>query len=220
MTGRSSHLTCYGARSDMTVGRLISLHPEMIFGGKMKQSWKRWIIGGLVAMGVASSYAAGWVGGRKVPPSKWGMTCAGAQAILDQKRACGFLDLGKLVTVYGCVLRTHVHNDGDFSINLKPDDPTVLFYQGRLTRDYLHAEFMPCERGFADVEQTLQTIAKEAGDGCAMRVRITGRLAYDGVDHRGEWDGQVAACLDGREPDPSVGWMEIHPAYAVEILRD
>lgn len=195
---------------------------------KSKWDWKSCAVGILIALGLVSTYAAAKLGGTIAPESKWLMTCASSHVVLEQKKRCGFLDLGELVTAEGVVIRTKIHNDGDSSINIRLDPRSrwLLTYKGRKTRDYLHVEFMPCERTYADVESVLVKVrehveaAQAKGEKPTMRVRITGRWAYDGVDHRGKWKDQIGNCIDGRDADPAVGWTEIHPAYTVEILND
>lgn len=186
-----------------------------------KPSWdtKTWIIGILVAIGIASTVVAARIGGTEAPPSVLMTTCSSAHVIFEQKKRCGFEDLGKLVTVEGKVIKTHTHADGDFSINVVPDEEYqyLLYYEGIRTREYLHIEFMPCERMYKDVGKTLNKVTEYLAKG-ETRVSITGRWAYDGVDHRGNWRDQLGNCLEGRESDSQVGWTEIHPAYTVKIL--
>lgn len=169
-----------------------------------------------------------WLDGcTEAPESLTGFTCASAHVFFEQKKRCGFVDLGRLVTAEGCVRKTKIHTDGDFSIDIIPDEDYqyLLDYEGRRTRRYLHTEFMPCERTYSDVEAVLQKVATHHQSDefdyreCSMRVRVTGRWAYDGVDHRGEWRDQLGNCLNGRGVDPAVGWTEIHPAYTVEIIE-
>ena len=189
--------------------------------------WRTYTIGILVALGVASTWIAAKLGGEVAPESKWLVECASSHVVFAQKKRCGFVDLGELVTAEGCVIGTKTHNDGDRSINIRPDKPfeRLLYYQGRKTKNYLHVEFMPCEREYVDVEAVLEEIMDHYNSEdynraeCSMRVRVTGRWAYDGVDHRGVWRDQLGNCLGGRGPDPDVGWTEIHPAYTVEVLN-
>jgi hypothetical protein len=151
-----------------------------------------------------------------------GLTCAPSQVVFEQKRRCGFLDLGELATIEGKVIKTKTHTDGDRSVNVVPDPgfERLLYYKGRKTRDYLHVEFMPCERIYTDVDTPLAEVLRRFKAGIPTRVRITGRWAYDGVDHRGKWRDQLGKCLGGREADPDVGWTAIHPAYTIEILDE
>lgn len=193
---------------------------------KARWGWRTYLIGVLVALGTASTYLAARIGGSEVPESLSGNSCASSHVVFEQKKRCGFLDLGELVAVEGCLKSTKTHSDGDQSVDVYPDPEFehLLSYEGRRTRHYLHNEFMPCERTYDDVEKVLAEIKahteSDAWDkaGCSMRVRVTGRWAYDGVDHRGEWRDQLGNCLNGRGADPAVGWTEIHPAYMVEIL--
>jgi hypothetical protein len=197
---------------------------------KPKWDWKTWMIGILVAVGATSTYIAATISGQslKGPKSMLGLQCASSHVVFEQKKRCGFVDMGELVTVEGLVIKTKIHTDGDSSINIRVDPgyERLLEYQGRKTRNYLHVEFMPCEREYVDVEPILAKVRKHYEDSKAagvkptMRVRVTGRWAYDGVDHRGKWRDQLGNCLGGRGPDPDVGWTEIHPAYTVEILND
>lgn len=180
-------------------------------------SIKAWVAGVFVALGVVGGYLAHCIGGTEAPPSKWGVTCAPAWAIFEQKRRCGHIDLGYVV-VTGTVVRTKTHNDGDFSINIIPDDPKYLYYGGLRNRDYIHAEFMPCERVYPDVENVLQDVKRRHDSGENLRVEISGRWSFDGVDHRGGWQDELKNCLETRNPDPSVGWIEVHPAYKIRIL--
>lgn len=175
----------------------------------------------LVAAAALTAWFGAKLGGSEAPSPIVGMPCAASQVIFEQKRRCGFLDLGELVTVVGTVLKAATHNDGDRSILVIPDMgyERLLFYKGHLTRSQLHVEFMPCERLYTDVEVPLAEVLRRFEEEIPTRVRITGRWAYDGVDHRGEWRDQLGNCLGGREADPTVGWTEIHPAYSVEILE-
>lgn len=184
-------------------------------------STKSWITGALVALAGAAGYLAHCVTGTPVPESPFGLSCAPAVAILEQKKRCGFADLGQLIEIEGTVIKSKFHNDGDRSVDVIPDPEYgwVLWYGGFRNRDYIHVEFMPCERTYVDVESVLGEVHRRYEEGTPTRVSILGRWAYDGVDHRGDWETQLETCLDGRAPDPTVGWTEIHPAYAVEILE-
>jgi hypothetical protein len=194
---------------------------------KAKWTWKTWTVGALVAVSAAATWLLAHIGGEGAPPSISAMPCASSQVVFAQKKRCGFVDLGKLATVEGCLKSTKTHSDGDQSVDVYPDEEFqyLLTYEGRKTRGYLHTEFMPCEREYADVDEQLKKIADhyESEDwdkaNCSMRVRVTGRWAYDGVDHRGEWRDQLGNCLNGRGADPAVGWTEIHPAYTAEVLE-
>lgn len=181
---------------------------------------KAWITGIAVAIAIASGWVASFVQGDVAPKSKWGLTCAPAWAVFDQKKRCGFVDLGQLVTLEGWAVRTKTHNDGDFSINVYPfkEYQHLLEYKGRRNKPYVHVEFMPCERTYSDVEPVLQEVKRRIDENILTYVRITGRWAYDGVDHNGEWREQLDECLSSRPPDPEIGWLEIHPAYSIEIL--
>lgn len=176
---------------------------------------KRLLLGVLVLVGIAGSYFAGRLGGGEIPPSRFNTDCATATVIFEQKKRCGFKDLGVLATLKGEVIRIKTHSDGDFSLDVIPDSgyEYLLFFGGQKNRNYIHIEFMPCERVYADVAPLLEIV--EVGD----KVKITGRWAFDGVDHRGEPEDQLFRCLEGREPDPNLGWVEIHPAYSIELLE-
>lgn len=184
-------------------------------------STRAWIAGIGIALAVLSGWAVAYVQGDVAPKSKWGLTCAPAWAVFDQKKRCGFVDLGELVTLEGTAIRTKTHNDGDFSVNVIPDPffERLLEYEGRRNREYVHVEFMPCERTYVDVESVLQRVKARLDQGVSTRVRITGRWAFDGVDHNGEWREQLEKCLSTRPPNPDIGWVEIHPAYSIEIIE-
>jgi hypothetical protein len=185
-----------------------------------ESKWKRWIKGALVALAIGATWMLAKVSGDDVPDSAYSMNCAANMAALEQKKRCGFVDLGKMVTISGFVRRSKTHKDGDRSIDIypDPDQEWVLHYGGEKNRKWIHAEFTPCERGYEDVARALKEVETRLAAGEKFRVLITGRWAYDGVDHRGEWRDQIDKCLDGREPDPKLGWIEIHPAYSVEVL--
>ena len=173
----------------------------------MKITAKHVAIAALVVLGAAAGYALGPLRGQHPLSS-----CAANMAILDQKRQCGFADLGP-VTVVGTVRRTKHHGDGDRSVDVIPDPAWahVLAYKGKTRRDYIHCEFTPCDQ-YTEIVAVLDRV--RVGD----RVRITGRHAWDGVDHRGPWRDQAVKCLEGRGPDPELGWIEIHPAQSIELL--
>lgn len=187
----------------------------------LKKTFKKILIGGLVAVSLVGTWLAAKLDGPEAPTSEYGLTCAASQIIFEQKRRCGFEDMGELVTVEGRVTKTRTHPDGDRSVNVVPDPEfeRLLYYKGRKTRNYLHVEFMPCERIYTDVDTPLATVLLRYETGVPTRVRITGRWAYDGVDHRGKWRDQLGNCLGGRDADPDVGWTEIHPAYTIEIIE-
>lgn len=181
---------------------------------------KAWITAILVSLGVVGGYVAHMINSSPLPESKWGVSCAPAITILEQKKRCGFIDLGQQITVVGKVIRTKIHADGDFSVDIVPNPgyEWVLFYGGYKNRGYLHVEFMPCERTYIDVESVLKEVSRRYNEGIYTEVSVTGRWAFDGVDHRGKWEDQLHNCLETRSPDPSVGWTEIHPAYSITIL--
>lgn len=187
---------------------------------KPKLNWKHYLAGVLMAASIVATWVAAKVSGQEDPPSLTGMPCASSQIVFEQKRRCGFEDLGELATVEGRVRGTTTHADGDRSIDVVPDPgfERLLSYKGHQNRDYLHVEFMPCERIYTDVDKPLAEVLSRFKESIPTRVRITGRWAYDGVDHRGKWRDQLDRCIGGREADPSVGWTEIHPAYTIEIL--
>jgi len=182
---------------------------------------KQWLKGGALGLALTILVVLGLINKDGIPESDTGMTCAANIAVLEQKKRCGFVDLGQMVTITGQVKRSKTHKDGDRSIDIYPDDEFewVLYYKGQSTRSYIHAEFTPCERNYEDVAAALDEVMKRYSDGESLRVEITGRWAYDGVDHNGEWREQLDKCLTGREPDPSIGWVEVHPAYSVRILE-
>ena len=181
----------------------------------------KWAIGGLVVLGIASTWVASKLGGSDTPMSFLSVPCATAMVILDQKRRCGFVDLGRIVVAEGLVTRSKIHTDGDRSVTIIPDiqHRYLLKYKDQSRRTHLKAEFMPCERDYADVEDVLIEVGRRMDAGIPTRVAIMGRWAYDGVDHRGEFKDNLDLCLEAREPDPAVGWTEIHPAYSIEILK-
>jgi len=182
-------------------------------------SFKTWIASILVALGTAGGFLAAHIQGDVIPDSNWGVSCAPAWAVFDAKKRCGFVDLGELVAVSGRVKKTKIHQDGDFSLDIVPEPQYewVLSYKGQARRSYIHVEFMPCERTYADVEPVLQEVARRIAAGETVHVRVVGRWAYDGVDHNGEWRKQLSTCLETREPDPALGWTEIHPGYTIRI---
>jgi hypothetical protein len=184
------------------------------------KKWVKWAKAVAVGLTVIATWFAAQWAKDDVPESAYGMSCAANMAILEQKKRCGFVDLGQMITITGQVKRSKTHKDGDRSIDIYPDDEFewVLYYKGHSTRDYIHTEFTPCERSYEDVAAALEEVKTRWEAGEKLRVAITGRWAYDGVDHRGEWREQLDKCLDGLDPDPSVGWLEIHPAYSVEVL--
>lgn len=188
---------------------------------KPKWDTKTWIIAVLAIVGITSTYIAAKLSGDKIPPSISGFGCASSHIVFEQKKRCGFLDLEQLISVTGTVLRTATHTDGDQSINITLDKKYehFLYYGGLKNRDYLHVEFMPCERAYGDVASVLKEIASRFKKGLTTRVSVIGRWAFDGVDHRGEWRDQLSKCLGGRDADPKTGWTEIHPAYQVKILE-
>ena len=102
---------------------------------------------------------------------------ANGKLIEFAKVRCGFEDLGELATIEGTVIKTRTHADGDRSINVVPDPEfqRLLYYKGRRTREYLHVEFMPCERVYTDVETPLAEVLRRWDAKIPTRVRITGR---------------------------------------------
>lgn len=193
-----------------------------------EQSWTKltWVRAVAVAAALIGSYAAAYLSGRTVPPSQSMMPCAASQVVMAQKRACGFLDLGELVTARGCVARSKIHTDGDASVDLDldPEFEHLLTVEGHKPRGYLHTEVMPCEREFDDIRQQLEAIREHVSSddfdraSCSMRVEVTGRYAWDGVDHTKPWKDNLGTCLNGRDADFELGWPEIHPVYSVRIL--
>jgi hypothetical protein len=179
----------------------------------------KWLTGVLIAIAVGITWLVGNLSGG-IPDSLLSTPCSSSVIVFEQKKRCGFLDLGQQVTAVGTVKSTRTHTDGDQSLNIRldPGYEQLLFYQGRKTRNYLHVEFMPCERGYKDVNVVLEAVKQRFEAGEKIRVSITGRWAYDGVDHRGKWRDQLGRCLGGRKADPELGWTEIHPAYHIEIL--
>lgn len=182
---------------------------------------KSWLKGSAIGVALTILMVVAMINKDEIPESESGMTCSANMAVLEQKKRCGFVDLGQLVTVTGQVRRSKTHKDGDRSIDIYPDDEFewTLYHKGKQNRSYIHAEFTPCERRYDDVAAALDEVMERYEAGEKPRVAITGRWAFDGVDHNGKWREQLDKCLSGREPDPSLGWVEIHPAYFVEILE-
>jgi hypothetical protein len=182
-------------------------------------SIKAWLAGVLVALGVAGGYLANFLLSPATSEGFQGLTCAPAWVVFEQKRRCGHVDLG-WETITGTVIRTKIHDDGDFSVNVVPDEQFeyLLYFEGLKNKEYVHVEFMPCERLYLDVENVLQELATRHQQGETLRVEIEGRWSFDGVDHRGDWREQLGNCLETRPPNPTLGWVEIHPAYRIRIL--
>lgn len=156
-------------------------------------------------------------------------TIAVSEAILQAKRGCGFLDLEGRV-LEGRVLRSRRHPDGDRSFDILPDPDYAHLLQPwpehPPVRPYVHVEFMPRELSWRDVrgqvEAAIAACQPDSRHACTrpVRVRVSGRWAWDGVDHRGDQLEEIRTCAKGREPDPTIGWPEIHPAQWIEILPD
>lgn len=156
--------------------------------------------------------------------------CPIGALILRGKRRCGFLDLGKDVTVVGNVTAFDPGGgDGDVCFNVKVEQgyEYLLQYKGRDTSESgkpgeLHCEFMPCSQ-FGAIKKKLDEVIALCQQGHQPRVRIAGRWSYDGV-HTTNWaqDGltfkEVWACLMGHAADEANGWTEIHPATDIAIL--
>lgn len=168
---------------------------------------------------------------------------AGSEAVFVVKQGCGFLDLGKDVVVTGTAVRVaDSHGDGDWSIVLEHITSAVYLINNEPVdvlkpwidhpaAPHIKAEFMPRENRRLDVRKSLleakrmcigegQDIHRGGKFQCVAPfvVTIWGRLAWDGVDHAGEFvKEQIPRCIEGRPPTKDIGWVEIHPATNLAI---
>ena len=192
------------------------------------KSKKRIIISGiLLGLGVISTSALHFLNDKN--PMDNPTSCATAMIELEQKRRCGFVDLG-YVRLTGVVKYIEENlGDGDLTVDIKPDPrfDYLRWYKGVETSHSkdgtIHVEIMPCERQFSDIESVLKKIVEQHKKGKIIRVAVEGRFAFDGVDHTptGTWQRieETKICLAGRDPGPTIGWTEVHPVYSVEILE-
>jgi len=150
--------------------------------------------------------------------------CVDWFVVVEFKRGCGFVDLGQLVTAQGTVLDIGEAEDGDFIVDLILDEPYrwLLYYGDRETsrngNGSIHVEVMPCERRYADIAAQVAAVKAAVAAGGPVRLGVEGRWSFDGVEHLGLLEG-IAQCAIGKDPDPSNGWTEIHPAYSLTVLE-
>ena len=78
-----------------------------------KWTWKTWTVGVAVALSAAATWLLAHVGGEGAPESKSAMPCSSSHVVFAQKKRCGFVDLGELAVVEGCLKSTKTHSDGD-----------------------------------------------------------------------------------------------------------
>jgi len=146
--------------------------------------------------------------------------CALSDTLLWAKRRCGFEDLDTRITVTGEVIYIQESADGDVTVDLVlvKEDEWALYYKGRRTREFLHVEYMPCELEFPDLAKRLSEVNAAWGTGSRVQVWVSGKWAYDGIDHGSWWD-TTKQCVPIVGPEnEETGWTEIHPAESIGLL--
>ncbi len=157
---------------------------------------------------------------------------AWTQTVFWFKLKAGFRDLGQTLSVTGKVMSVEYSpDDGDFCFNLDLD-PEFKFalcipqnsgapqdFWGKVTSQdglgHLHCEVMP-ERRLGDWKLAALCANLAAG----MRVKVTGRWAFDGAHYGLSTFNDVMSCLTRRAPNWSTGWTEIHPINDFVVLEE
>lgn len=135
------------------------------------------------------------------------------------KHRCGFVDLGRTITITGTVVSMEDTNkqDGDRTFNVKPDSGyewCITGVGGILTTEddkypaTLHCEIVPWKPIDIDLH---------VGD----KVRVTGRWGLDGCHLGKGWAWDVFMGIIGHGPNMSASgtyWMEIHAVDSVGII--
>ncbi len=138
------------------------------------------------------------------------------------KKRAGFMDLGTPVVVTGTVaaFEAGISQDGDLNFDLALDPEFVKFATLITTHPseaslngIIHCEVMPKAR----LRRAFPALT------VGMRVRVSGRWAFDGSHSDASVAGQrpqaleLAAAVVGRAPNPN-GWPELHPVDRVDVL--